>query len=182
MSVKSRVSTTPNSVMSNPEIQHQCHGSASLAIYPSSSMSPQCWCRIPTTCCVLTFKFVYYESINRELKIKSIYAYVVYYESMEWKLLKPIYECRCNGRLQTKRFTRLAHTGCRFRLLSWILLWLDRKTPPPQGSKQWHNDARSPLSWSPDVQSISNPWCLWFHHGLNLRVSPRLRLRVKASL
>jgi hypothetical protein len=35
----------------------------------------------------------------------------VYYESMERKLLKPIHECRCNGRLQTKRFTRLAHTG-----------------------------------------------------------------------
>ena len=35
----------------------------------------------------------------------------VYYESMKRKLLKPIYECRCNGRLQTKRFTRLAHTG-----------------------------------------------------------------------
>jgi hypothetical protein len=31
----------------------------------------------------------------------------VYYESMERKLLKPIYECRCNGRLQTQRFTRL---------------------------------------------------------------------------
>jgi hypothetical protein len=30
---------------------------------------------------------------------------------MERKLLKPIYECRCNGRLQTKRFTRLTHTG-----------------------------------------------------------------------
>jgi hypothetical protein len=37
--------------------------------------------------------FVYYESMNRNLKIK------------------PIYECRCNGRLQTKRFTRLVHTG-----------------------------------------------------------------------
>jgi hypothetical protein len=35
----------------------------------------------------------------------------VYYESMERKLLKPVYECRCNGRLQTKRFTRLTHTG-----------------------------------------------------------------------
>ncbi len=35
----------------------------------------------------------------------------VYYESMERKLLKPIYECRCNGRLQTKKFTRLTHTG-----------------------------------------------------------------------
>jgi hypothetical protein len=40
-----------------------------------------------------TFVDVYYESIKRELKIK------------------PIYECRCDGRLQTKRFTRLAHTG-----------------------------------------------------------------------
>ena len=27
------------------------------------------------------------------------------------KSIKPIYECRCNGRLQTKRFTRLTHTG-----------------------------------------------------------------------
>ena len=35
----------------------------------------------------------------------------VYYESMKRKLLKPIYECRCNGRLQTKRFTRLSYTG-----------------------------------------------------------------------
>jgi hypothetical protein len=25
--------------------------------------------------------------------------------------IKPMYECRCNGRLQTKRFTRLANTG-----------------------------------------------------------------------
>jgi hypothetical protein len=38
-------------------------------------------------------KVVYYESIKRELKIK------------------PIYECRCDGRLQTKKFTRLSYTG-----------------------------------------------------------------------
>jgi hypothetical protein len=32
---------------------------------------------------------------------------VVYYESMKRKIkIKPIYECRCNERLQTKRFTR----------------------------------------------------------------------------
>ena len=39
--------------------------------------------------------FVYYESIQRELKIK------------------PIYECRCDERLQTKtkEFTRLTYTG-----------------------------------------------------------------------
>jgi hypothetical protein len=37
--------------------------------------------------------FVYYESIKRKLKIK------------------PIYECRCDGRIQTKRFTRLSYTG-----------------------------------------------------------------------
>jgi hypothetical protein len=37
---------------------------------------------------------------------------VVYYESMKRKLkTKPIYECRCNGRLQTRRFTCLTHTG-----------------------------------------------------------------------
>jgi hypothetical protein len=36
---------------------------------------------------------VYYESIKRELQIK------------------PIYECRCHERLQTKRFTRLSYTG-----------------------------------------------------------------------
>ena len=39
-------------------------------------------------------------------------AFFVYYESMKRKLkIKPIYECRCDGRLQTKRFTRLSHTG-----------------------------------------------------------------------
>ena len=48
---------------------------------------------------------VYYESINREPKI------VVYYETMKRKLLKPIYECRCNERLQTKKFMCLTHTG-----------------------------------------------------------------------
>jgi hypothetical protein len=31
---------------------------------------------------------------------------------MKGKLkIKPTYECRCNGRLKTKRFTLLAHTG-----------------------------------------------------------------------
>jgi hypothetical protein len=29
---------------------------------------------------------------------------------MKRQILKPMYECRCNGRLQTKRFTRLAQT------------------------------------------------------------------------
>ncbi len=40
-------------------------------------------------------KIVYYESMTRELKIK------------------PIYECRCDERPQTKtkRFTRLSYTG-----------------------------------------------------------------------
>ena len=39
--------------------------------------------------------FVYYESIKREVQIK------------------PIYECRCNERLQTEdqEFTRLSYTG-----------------------------------------------------------------------
>jgi hypothetical protein len=49
------------------------------------------------------------------LKIETrltIDKFFVYYESMKRKLeIKPIYECRCNGRLQTKRFTRLSHTG-----------------------------------------------------------------------
>jgi hypothetical protein len=40
-----------------------------------------------------------------------VVVYFVYYESMKRKLkIKPTYECRCNGRLQTKRFTRLSHT------------------------------------------------------------------------
>jgi hypothetical protein len=42
----------------------------------------------------------------------STQALLIYvYEWMKRKLLKPIYECRCNGRLQTKRFTLLVHTG-----------------------------------------------------------------------
>ena len=49
----------------------------------------------------ILFIIVYYESIKRELKIK------------------PIYECRCDERLQTKtkRFTRLSYTGSRLRLI-----------------------------------------------------------------
>ena len=37
-----------------------------------------------------------------DIKTHSFKGVVVYYESMERKLLKPIYECRCTGRLQTK--------------------------------------------------------------------------------
>ena len=45
--------------------------------------------------CVEIYMSVYYESIKRELKIRSIY------------------ECRCDERLQTKtkEFTRLTYTG-----------------------------------------------------------------------
>jgi hypothetical protein len=46
-----------------------------------------------------------------ELVIVEIRNKCVYYESMKRKLLKPINECRCDGRLQTKRITRLPHTG-----------------------------------------------------------------------
>jgi hypothetical protein len=43
---------------------------------------------------------------------KDPHSVFVYYESMKRKLkIKPMYECQCNGRLQTKRFMRLAHTG-----------------------------------------------------------------------
>jgi hypothetical protein len=46
------------------------------------------------------------------MKSKKPVKRVVYYESMKRNLkIKPIYECRCNERLQTKRFTRLSHTG-----------------------------------------------------------------------
>ncbi len=49
---------------------------------------------------------------------------VFYYESMKrnLKTIKPIYECRCNGRLQTKRFTRLTHIGFRVTLPVPLLL------------------------------------------------------------
>ena len=48
-----------------------------------------------------------------EVNKREVFFIIFYYESMKRKLkpIKPIYECRCNGRLQTKRFTRLAHTG-----------------------------------------------------------------------
>jgi hypothetical protein len=52
------------------------------------------------------------------LKDSSLLAYLrlpkklVYYESMKRKIkIKPLYECRGNGRLQTQRFTCLSHTG-----------------------------------------------------------------------
>jgi hypothetical protein len=52
---------------------------------------------------------VYYESIKRELKIKSIYEY---YESIKRELkIKSIYECRCDERLHTKtRKLRASYT------------------------------------------------------------------------
>ncbi len=45
---------------------------------------------------------------------------------------KPIYECRCNGRLQTKRFTRLSHrpiyTTKRFTPLSFFMFIMNRES------------------------------------------------------
>jgi hypothetical protein len=51
--------------------------------------------------------FVYYESIKREPKIKSIY------------------ECRCDERLQTKtkKFTHLPYTGLVLEL-EHLIVWL----------------------------------------------------------
>jgi hypothetical protein len=57
----------------------------------AASLSDLSICRV--TWVYFGVNVVYYESIMRELKIK------------------PIYECRCDGRLQTKRFTRLSYTG-----------------------------------------------------------------------
>jgi hypothetical protein len=51
------------------------------------------------------------DSPSRLRLIRMSVGTVVYYESMERKLLKPTYECRCNERLQTKRVTSLTHTG-----------------------------------------------------------------------
>ena len=49
---------------------------------------------------------------GQTLKTPKYLRSFVYYESMKRKLkINPIYECRYNGRLQTKRFTRLSHTG-----------------------------------------------------------------------
>jgi hypothetical protein len=49
---------------------------------------------------------------RRMSPLKFVSWFVVYYESMKWKIkIKPIYECRCDGRLQTKRFTLLSYTG-----------------------------------------------------------------------
>jgi hypothetical protein len=53
-----------------------------------------------------------YKAINCRCDERLKPFKVVYYESMKRKLkIKPIYECWCDGRLQTKRFTRLSYTG-----------------------------------------------------------------------
>jgi hypothetical protein len=50
-----------------------------------------------------------FASVKAPVYKKKIF---VYCESMKRKRkIKPIYECRCNERLPTKRFTRLTHTG-----------------------------------------------------------------------
>jgi hypothetical protein len=62
----------------------------------------------------LFLKIIRFENLqnsNRTGTVLNEIDLFVYYESMERNLLKPIYDCRCNGRLQTKRFTRLTHTG-----------------------------------------------------------------------
>ena len=46
--------------------------------------------------------------------VGSAFVFVVYYESIKRELqIRPIYECRCDERLQTKakEFTLLAYTG-----------------------------------------------------------------------
>ena len=46
--------------------------------------------------------------------VGSAFVFVVYYESIKRELqIRPIYECRCDERLQTKtkEFTRLSDTG-----------------------------------------------------------------------
>ena len=89
-------------------------------------------------------EFVYYESIKREIK------------------KRPIYECRCNERLQTKvkEFTRLGYTGflgglkhlkietrlinekianalCEYVLLRHNLRW-----------EPWYQGTRAPQPWA----------------------------------
>jgi hypothetical protein len=63
----------------------------------------------------------------------------VYYESMKRNLLNPIYECRCNGRLQTKRFTRLSYTGSVVELehlkIKTRLVTPTSRPPPPTPSR-----------------------------------------------
>jgi hypothetical protein len=48
----------------------------------------------------------------------NLFCFVVYYESIKRELkIKPIYECQCDGRLQTKRFTCLTYTRVRVNLV-----------------------------------------------------------------
>jgi hypothetical protein len=59
-------------------------------------------------------------------EVSEGFSTVVYYESIKRELkIKPVYMCRCDGRLQTKRFTRLSYTGRVGRgYMSWFVLWL----------------------------------------------------------
>ena len=74
----------------------------------------------PRTCMLHHTKSLNFEGVclHKTIKVWVVFWFVyfqpvvVYYELMKRKLkIKPTYECRCNGRLQTKRFTRLSHTG-----------------------------------------------------------------------
>jgi hypothetical protein len=85
---------------------------------------------------------------------------------MKRKLLKPIYECRCNGRLQTNTFTRSSHTGlevtayvfCFFHFFSFIFFLsppeIPRKKmiPGPRVSSHPHDSFELTTdSWSRHV-------------------------------
>ncbi len=63
--------------------------------------------------------------------------------------VKPIYECRCNGRLQTKRFTRLSHTGLvvelehlkiKTRFRNWMRS--PKLNQSSRGTKPWNRIAK----------------------------------------
>jgi hypothetical protein len=70
MSVKSRVGTTPNSVVSNPEVQHQWHRPAALARYPGVSIDYQGVSNCESMCGgnaffkKTLFKFILFERIH----------------------------------------------------------------------------------------------------------------------
>jgi hypothetical protein len=65
----------------------------------------------PISILIDSFKFIFSRIKDRKTKVNILSLLWIDEAKTIKTLSKPIYECRCNGRLQTKRFTRLSHTG-----------------------------------------------------------------------
>ncbi len=80
--------------------------------------------------CVERVPIVYYERLNccfyKSRNREPVVVCLIWIDEVKANI-KPIHECRCNERLQTKRFIRLSHTGLFYFVYyesGWFIIWV----------------------------------------------------------